>query len=53
LFNYITEKDFGKKPREISRIAQAFPGLAHMEFGREIKAKLEASRSIFPSAIAD
>jgi hypothetical protein len=39
IFNYIAEKDFGKKltAEEVSRIAQAFLGLAHMdrEFGRE------------------
>jgi len=39
LYSYIAEKDFGKKlkPAEISQIAQAFLGLAHMdkEFGRE------------------
>jgi hypothetical protein len=38
LFNYIVESDYGKKlkPEEVSRIAQAFLGLAHMdkEFGR-------------------
>lgn len=37
--SYIGEKDFGKKlkPDEVSQIAQAFLGLAHMdkEFGRE------------------
>jgi len=41
LYSYIAEKDFGKKltAEEISRIAQAFLGLAHMdkEFGREAK----------------
>ena len=41
LYSYIAEKDFGKKlaADEISRIAQAFLGLAHMdkEFGRGTK----------------
>jgi hypothetical protein len=48
LFNYIAGKDFGKKlnAEEISQIAQAFLGLAHMEkeFGREAKVKLQPSR---------
>lgn len=38
LYSYIAEKDFGKRlsPAEVSQIAQAFLGLAHMdkEFGR-------------------
>lgn len=42
LYTYISEKDFGRKlkPEEVSQIAQAFYGLAHMdkEFGRsEVK----------------
>jgi len=45
LFNYIAEKDFGKKLKteEASQIAQAFLGLAHMdkEFGRETKSQPE------------
>lgn len=49
LFNYIVEKDFGKKLKaeEISQIAQAFLGLAHMdkEFGRKDNVKSQTSRS--------
>lgn len=49
LFDYIAEKDFGKKLKaeEISQIAQAFLGLAHMdkEFGRDMKVKPQTSRS--------
>ena len=41
IYSYIVEKDFGKQlgPEDVSRIAQAFLGLAHMdkEFGRETK----------------
>jgi hypothetical protein len=45
IYDHIAEKDFGKKlsSEEISRIAQAFLGLAHMdkEFGRPTKTQSE------------
>ena len=46
LYDYIAEKDFGKKlsAEEVGRIAQAFLGLAHMdkEFGRASKSAILA-----------
>ena len=57
LFNYVAEKDFGKKLKveEINQIAQAFLGLAHMdkEFGREIIFKPQANRSFLQPAGLD
>jgi hypothetical protein len=57
LFNYIAEKDFGKKLKaeEITQIAQAFLGLAHMEkeFGREINAKPVVKQRVLQPAGAD
>jgi len=57
LDSYIAEKDFGKKltPNDVSRIAQAFLGLAHMEkeFGRETKAKPQVTRSRLQPVCAD
>lgn len=48
LYNYIVEKDFGKRlsAEQVSEIAQAFLGLAHMdkEFGRESKVKTLTGR---------
>jgi hypothetical protein len=56
LYTYISEKDFGRKlkPEEVSQIAQAFLGMAHMdkEFGRgakepslEIRTSLQMARA--------
>ena len=57
IFDYIAEKDFGKKLKaeEISQIAQAFLGLAHMdkEFGREAKVQPQASRANLQPASAN
>jgi hypothetical protein len=58
LFHYITENKFGKTLTrlEISQIAQAFLGLAHMdkEFGRpEIKAKSPVTRPALQPATAN
>lgn len=57
IFDYIAEKDFGKKLKagEISQIAQAFLGLAHMdkEFGREAKVQPQASGANLQPASAN
>ncbi|MFZ0826696.1 MAG: nuclease-related domain-containing protein [Verrucomicrobiia bacterium] len=57
LYNYITEKDFGKKlnAEEVREIAQAFLGLAHMdkEFGLESKSKPQVLPCTMQPAGAD
>ena len=57
LYDYIAERNFGKKlrPDEVSQIAQAFLGLAHMdkEFGREIKTLGGAGQPALQLARAD
>lgn len=50
LYNYIAENGFGKKlkPEEVSQIAQAFLGLAHMdkEFGRATQAQSDVGETV-------